>query len=382
MGLLETTFGHESIITAIREAYLQGRLPSQLLLVGPEGIGKQRVAWGMAELLLCSNSNAQSNAQSNSLATKTLATKTQTTYPACSHCASCQKVHTHLHEQILFIEPEKNLIKLERAQDIQDFLSLAFDRGPRIIIVNDVHSLNAQASNSLLKIFEEPPPQTYFFFITHRWMQVLPTIRSRAMKLSFSPLAENILERWCQSPKEKELIPLARGSVKELLAQKQEDLSQLRHEAQNLFERFFSEKDFFYFGAWREEIKDKDKLLLFIRYWLQHLHRQITARSSAKNATALSPSASSATTSNSPPTTSSSSLPALSTEKLWQLWEQGLELETGVLGHRDSVLLIEDWLLPVITNKQNHDNLDSAFRQIKKHPLNDHTVSTTNTHRE
>ena len=37
-----------------------------------------------------------------------------------------------------------------------------------------------------------------------------------------------------------------------------------------------------------------------------------------------------------------------SEEQIWDLWESGLSLEAGLLGHRDSVLLIEEWLIPIL----------------------------------
>ncbi len=315
MGLLETTKGNDHLRKTLLNALLHGQLPTQLLFVGPEGVGKKRVAWGLAEILLC------------------LERKNEVLV-ACGHCSSCIKIQSGFHENILFIEPEKNLIKLEKAEEIQDFLSLAHDQRARIVIVNDAHALNAQASNSLLKVFEEPPPQTYFFFITHRWMQVLPTIRSRATKIPFSPLSDNDLLSWCNTPQERELLRQARGSVKELLSQKEEEQIHGRQDAHLMFKKFFSEKDYFLLGNWREEIKDKDKLILFIRHWM-FLLRDIFF----------------APVSGGTPSKILAELPALQSltfDELWDLWDRGLTLEMGVLGHRDPVLLIEEWLIPVL----------------------------------
>lgn len=313
MGILESILGHDRIREALRNALLQGRLPSQFLFVGPEGIGKKKFAWGMAEVLLCQRPLSPGQ--------------------ACGICSSCVKVRSGFHESILFIEPEKNLIKMEKAREIQDFLSLAQREGARIIIVDDAHTLNAQASNSLLKVFEEPPPHTYFFFITHRWTQILPTIRSRATRIAFSPLRNGDLARLADG--DSELVKLARGSVKNLLEQKEEDRREVRQEAERILGQLLNDKSYFMLGDWREIVKDKDKLLLFTRYWLISLrdmmvHRQLAA-SSATPLYAL--------------------LEKTSLDDLWALWERGLQLEHGILGHRDPVLLVEEWLMPLMVKE-------------------------------
>lgn len=314
VGILESTLGHRRIHAALKNALLQNRLPSQFLFVGPEGIGKKRFAWGMAEVLLCQSP--------------------KTPGEACGVCSSCVKVRSGFHENVLLIEPEKNLIKIEKAREIQEFLSLAQEGGARVVIVDDAHALNPQASNALLKVFEEPPANTFFFFITHRWTQVLPTIRSRATRVAFAPLSDKDLSFWAEG--DVNLLRLARGSVKALLEQKEEDRREMRLEADRMFQSFFSDKSFFLLGDWREKIKDRDKLLLFTRYWLLSLrdffwytHQQGLAA-------------------NSTGSESLSALRNLSAEQVWDLWERGLSLEAGLLGHRDPVLLIEEWLLPCL----------------------------------
>jgi DNA polymerase-3 subunit delta' len=314
VGILESTIGHHHIQAALINAMIQGRLPSQFLLAGPEGIGKRRFAWGMAEVLLCLRPPAPGK--------------------ACGICSSCIKIHSGFHENVLLIEPEKSLIKIEKARDIQDFLSLAQEGGARIIIIDDAHTLNAQASNSLLKIFEEPPSNTYFFFITHRWTQVLPTIRSRATRIAFAPLSARELEQWAEG--DQELIRLARGSVKALLDQKEDGRRELRVQAFTLFQKFFTEKDFFVLGDWREAVKDRDRLLLFTRFWLVTLRDFFLAKYQGQNAD----------NGKMPPHVVG--LYSFKDEDVWDLWERGLKLEAGLLGHRDPVLLIEEWLIPIM----------------------------------
>lgn len=98
----------------------------------------------------------------------------------------------------LMIEPDGSGIKLEAAQRINEFLSLSRLTKARVIIVVDAHTLNAQATNAILKIVEEPPPGTHFLFLTPETSQLLPTLRSRVQVIRLKPaprvIDESLLE--------------------------------------------------------------------------------------------------------------------------------------------------------------------------------------------
>lgn len=52
------------------------------------------------------------------------------------------------------------------------------EQGKRIFII-ETQAMTTEAQNSLLKIFEEPHANTYFFIITRAASSLLPTLRSR-----------------------------------------------------------------------------------------------------------------------------------------------------------------------------------------------------------
>ncbi len=58
----------------------------------------------------------------------------------------------------------------------------------RIVNIKDAELLSEEAQNALLKIIEEPPPQTVFILSAPSADAVLPTIVSRAQRLTISPL--------------------------------------------------------------------------------------------------------------------------------------------------------------------------------------------------
>src|SRR5260221_8001167 len=48
-------YGHAALQTQVRDAFARGALPASLLFHGPRGIGKQRLALWLGQLLLCEN---------------------------------------------------------------------------------------------------------------------------------------------------------------------------------------------------------------------------------------------------------------------------------------------------------------------------------------
>ena len=56
----------------------------------------------------------------------------------------------------------------------------------KIVIVDSADYLNISSANSMLKILEEPKENTYIFLISNQISLLLPTIRSRCLKIKFN----------------------------------------------------------------------------------------------------------------------------------------------------------------------------------------------------
>jgi len=81
---------------------------------------------------------------------------------------------------------QKTFITVNQIRELNNFLyQSSLDGLPKFVIIDSADDLNINASNSLLKILEEPKNKTFFFLISHQLSFLLPTIRSRCLKFVF-----------------------------------------------------------------------------------------------------------------------------------------------------------------------------------------------------
>jgi hypothetical protein len=94
---------------------------------------------------------------------------------------------------------QKDKIKIEDAHQIHSFINLTAGQSKyKVIIIDNFHNITNSASNSLLKILEEPKQDLIIIIITNLY-KILPTIRSRCFILNFPSVynhTENIIENY------------------------------------------------------------------------------------------------------------------------------------------------------------------------------------------
>lgn len=121
-----------------------------------------------------------------------------------------------------------------------------FEGKRRVVIIRDADAMQHTedaAQNALLKSLEEPPPGTIFLLTTAIPGALLPTVRSRCMRLQFGRLTEaevaEVLARDYElsSSDALALAALADGSVGNALALRSSDIEELRELALQLLER-------------------------------------------------------------------------------------------------------------------------------------------------
>ncbi len=166
---------HQPIWERFDRLRIENTLPHALAFTGGDEAGQLEFAWRLAQALVCIGVSSISGESSIS------AEKSP-----CGHCGPCLRVISRQSESVFFVEPTTGLIKLESAREILSFLNLQRIGPARVVLIHHAQKLNPQASNALLKVIEEPPPQTYFILIAPEISQLLPTLRSRCQVVRFS----------------------------------------------------------------------------------------------------------------------------------------------------------------------------------------------------
>ncbi|MEK7791244.1 MAG: hypothetical protein AAB309_06435 [Deltaproteobacteria bacterium] len=105
----------------------------------------------------------------------------------CNDCISCKKIDRSSHPDLFSIKPEGHSIKIDRIRDLQKYLHYKpFEAKYKIAIIHNAEELQMISGNAILKILEEPPPQTIFFLLTLYEEKILPTILSRCQIVRMS----------------------------------------------------------------------------------------------------------------------------------------------------------------------------------------------------
>ena len=94
------------------------------------------------------------------------------------------------------IEDKVGAISVNEAKEILNALSLkSYEGYNKYMVIWMPERMSTEAANRLLKIIEEPTPDTYFFFVTHHPENVLATIKSRTFPVSVHPVELNVLTK-------------------------------------------------------------------------------------------------------------------------------------------------------------------------------------------
>jgi DNA polymerase-3 subunit delta' len=130
-------------------------------------------------------------------------------------------------------------ITVEQIRDLGEFLGLTTALSPwRVIVIDTIDDMNKEGANALLKMLEEPPPNTLFFIVSHAPGRLLPTIRSRCRGLDFAALSDDVMASILQDrapalsdAERQRVIGLAAGSAGRAVAAAELDLAKLEDAA-------------------------------------------------------------------------------------------------------------------------------------------------------
>lgn len=211
-------FGHSIAEAQVLEAFNSSRMQHAWMITGPKGIGKASLAYKIARFLL-----AQHPPDKSLFATTSPTSSLQ--IPQDNPVAIRIRAGSEPGLYVLKRPVEEKTSKLKTVitvgavRQLRRFFEMsAGGNGRRVVIVDCVDDMNANAANALLKVLEEPPENALLLLVTHQPSLILPTIKSRCRKLACHPLSpkdmqaafEQILPDHYFDPS---LVALANGSV-------------------------------------------------------------------------------------------------------------------------------------------------------------------------
>jgi DNA polymerase-3 subunit delta' len=212
-------YGHELLRQRLSESVRAGTLPSSLLLQGPRGVGKQRLALWLAEQLLCTEEDAP-----------------------CGKCKACRYVRELTHPDLHWVFPRPRLkdadpdleqvredygeATAERATNSGLYAAPSGTEGiyvatvrslvqravmspamgkRKVFIVGDAERMVPQegadmAANAFLKLLEEPPADTTIILTSSEPGALLPTIRSRVVAVRVPLVPDAAVRSFVESP--------------------------------------------------------------------------------------------------------------------------------------------------------------------------------------
>lgn len=164
-------------------------IPNAFLFTGIDGVGKRTAALWFARAANCTARPWPGE----------LAGENSVAVPAdqpepCGACSACRRILAGSHPDVMVVAPAGDVIKIARIREIiQKIAFKPHQARLRVIIITEAQAMNREASNALLKVLEEPPPQTVFCLTAGQADDLLPTVVSRCQGVRFNPVsAENI----------------------------------------------------------------------------------------------------------------------------------------------------------------------------------------------
>lgn len=220
--------GHERVKKILRKALQKKKVPNSLLFCGPEGVGKEETALVLAKAMNCERKKDD----------------------ACETCASCRGINAGNFPDVMVIRPEGNVIKIEQMRNLKKIAYLKPMIGKhRVFIVSEAEKMKEDASNSLLKVLEEPPLFSYVLLVTQNPFLILPTIKSRCQILNFPPISKEdiekkLVEKGCETEKARVISRLVQGNLKKAVSLDWEAVQARRKQAWELFLALINQKNF------------------------------------------------------------------------------------------------------------------------------------------
>lgn len=228
--------GNSATVGRLRESVRSGHFPQAMILAGPKGAGKYTLS-----LMLARAVNCLQPVESDGLPdfcgrcencvrigeARDLDTLVAEAVAAREEMREADKRETRIliqtHPDMLVIPPDPPQLMIKMGQ-VRQVIHNAYYRPPaearRSFSIFTCAAFMKEAANSLLKVLEEPPPNTSIVLLAENPQELLPTIRSRAVLHRLAPLPAQEIETLLTSrrselkPQDRKLVArLAEGAV-------------------------------------------------------------------------------------------------------------------------------------------------------------------------
>ena len=177
MAGFSSIIGHQQIIEHLQNAISMDKVSHAYIFNGPEKSGKMMLAKSFAMALQCEKHGTD----------------------GCMECHSCKQAISKNQPDIIYVTHEKpNTISVDDIRrQVKDDVDIKPYCSPyKIYIIPDAEMMTVQAQNAILKTIEEPPEYAVILLLTSNIDSLLPTIRSRCVRLDLKVVDDGLVKKY------------------------------------------------------------------------------------------------------------------------------------------------------------------------------------------